>query len=150
MRWNILILSIAISLVPIFSYAAVYKWIDENGDIHYSQSRPTNAQSKRMKIAPPPKEGKSTYKRPSLGKKDATDKKNGEQNPDENNQQADRKKSSNKQDPGCKTAKLALKTLLSHGRIRQKDSDGNVSYIPDDQKQQRIKQEKDFIKQNCK
>jgi len=149
MRWNILMLSFSISFTPISLYAAVYKWTDNDGNIHYSQERPGHIQSKRMKIAPPPQDI-STYKKPSLRKKEAADNQNNGKNSDKNNRQADHKRSTNKQDTGCKAAKLTLKKLLSSGRVRKKDKNGNLSYMSDKQKQQRIKQEKDFITQNCK
>ena len=150
MRWNTIILSLFISLIPISSYAAVYKWTDDDGNVHYSQTKPTNAQSKRMKMAPPPQQDQSTYKRPSLGKKDGADNQDNEQTSGDSGNQSDKKKSANKQDPGCKSARSTLKTLLSSGRVRQRDKDGNLSYMSDEQKNQRIKHEQDFIAKNCK
>jgi len=147
MRWNILILSFTLSLTPLALSAAVYKWTDESGNTHYSQSRPADAKSKRMNIAPPPREDFSTYKKPSLNKKEGAD--------DQSNKTAANdgpagKKKSKGNDPGCKAAKSNLKKLLSSGRSRTKDKDGNVSYMSDEQKQQRLKQERDFIAKNCK
>ena len=149
MRWNILILSLFIILTSTSTYAAVYKWTDKDGNTHYSQKKPTDAQVERMKIAPPPRKDASTYKKPSLGKKDGSDKQSSEQ-ADNESSPTEKKKLAEKQDSDCKAAKSTLKTLLSRGRVRLQDKEGNISYMSDEQKQQRIKREQDFVNKSCK
>jgi len=146
MRPIILILSFIISFIPLSSFAAVYKWTDSAGNVHYSQKKPTNAKVERIKIAPPPEASTSSYKKPSLDKKDATSGKNDGQAANDKN----KKKAAKKNDSGCKTAKANLQTLQTSPRVKQKDKDGNVAYMNDEQKKQQIKQEKEYIAKNCK
>jgi hypothetical protein len=150
MRWNTIILSLSISLTPITSYSAVYKWTDDQGNMHYTQEKPPATKAKRMKIAPPPKQSGSTYKRPSLKKKEAANNQNTEQSSDKNNKQTEEKVNAKDMAASCKSARSALKTLQSSGRTRLKDKDGNISYMTDEQKQKRVKQERDSIAKNCK
>ena len=44
----------AAALAPVASGAEVYKWVDEKGVTHYSESPPDTGQAKRVDIAPSP------------------------------------------------------------------------------------------------
>ena len=46
--------------------AAIYKWVDEDGKVHYSETRPAEQQAKKMHVPTRAPENTSTYKRPSL------------------------------------------------------------------------------------
>ena len=42
--------------------AGLYKWVDNEGNVHYSQKRPANQQFKKLKAPPPaPETSKSLY-----------------------------------------------------------------------------------------
>lgn len=148
MRWNTLLISLLIA-TPFISSAAIYKWVDEEGNVNYSQEKPKETKSERMKVDTAPSIDRSTYKKPSTKTKEQTTEKT---SPDTKDAEKDKKKgkSAKNNDSGCKAAKANLNTMRNSGRVRQKDKDGNVSYMSDEQKQARMKQEMDYIKNNCK
>ncbi len=40
--------------------AKVYKWVDENGEVHYSEGTPGQQQAKELAAPPPPQPGASS------------------------------------------------------------------------------------------
>ncbi|MFW2371802.1 MAG: DUF4124 domain-containing protein [Gammaproteobacteria bacterium] len=146
---NILILVTLFGLLPLTTQAAIYKWVDENGKVVYSQQKPQNTKTEKIKVTTRVPEDSSTYNKSALKKKEAdkaaTDK------PANNKQAANAKpeKSPKERAESCKRAQDSLQTLVSRGRIRLKDGEGNIKYMSEEEKQQRIKREQDRVKQNC-
>jgi len=130
--------------------AAIYKWVDKDGKVHYSETRPTEQQAKKMKVPTRAPENTSTYKRPSLKTDKEGDKqaKSGDQKAADK-QPADDGMSSEEKAKICQRARTVLNTLTSTGRVRQKDQEGNVTYMTEEEKQQRITKEKDKISKYC-
>lgn len=148
---NFFVFFIFLGFLPIVTQAAIYKWVDEDGEVHYSQQKPQNTKTEKIKVTSRAPENTSTYSKPTLNKK-----------PDEK-QASDKsakssaettgkkpKKSAKERADSCKQAQTNLQALTSRGRVRQKDDKGNVTYMSEEQKQQRIKREQDRIKENCK
>jgi len=51
------------------SFAGIYKWVDDEGNVHYGQQRPKDASSQKMNVQQHAPRDTSSYKRP--GQKDA-------------------------------------------------------------------------------
>ncbi len=47
-------LSIFLFLASTVSFAEMYKWTDEKGQVHYTQTPPQGIQSQELKAPPPP------------------------------------------------------------------------------------------------
>ena len=147
---NFFILVIFLGLLPLATQAAIYKWVDEDGKVHYSQQKPQNIKTEKIKVNTRTPENTSTYSKPSLKQKD-TDKQASDKPANTSKQNADKKpeKSAKERADLCKQSRANLQTLASRGRIRQKDDQGNLSYMSEEQKQQRIKREQDRVKEYC-
>ena len=57
MNWNrfqtvsfLTLISIALVTVPTISTAQVYKWVDENGKVHYSDKKPPASENKAVEV----------------------------------------------------------------------------------------------------
>ena len=158
----ILLLTGLLTLAAANSHAAIYKWVDEEGNVHYSQEKPTGAtNTERMNISGYKPEDTSTYKKPSLNKKEEgkpdEQAKEGEENQQQDPQAAAPKEEDpmKKMDPkkkkqGCESAKNNLATMQARGQIRTRDADGNLRYLTEAEKQARIKKSQDIIKKHCK
>lgn len=133
----------------IFSFstatAAVYKWVDDKGNVHYSEIRPKDNAAKKLNVDSTPPANNSSYKRPSLKTKDE-DKKQNEANKaaDSNGTNAKEKQEQ------CAQARKDIELMESTGRLRVKDAEGNVSYMSEEDKAARIKRNQDRIKLYCK
>lgn len=110
----------------------MYKWTDENGQVHYSQTKPPAQKADTMKIKDSkPAQAKQTQK------KDQPEKFQDENNPAE---QARKK--------NCEIAKLNLATYQNSKRVKRPD--GTVVELDDNLRQSKIKEAQAMIEQNCK
>ncbi len=147
---------ILICLASVFSYSAhsnVYKWVDEQGNVHYGQQRPSNAQVEKLDVERHAPQDTSSYKRPGQnkkatdeGKKDETDA-DAKEKKDKKPETAAEKK---RRKAACAQARQQLATMQSIGRIRSKDKDGNTAYLSQQQKEARIKKIRESISKQCK
>jgi len=135
-----------IGLLPLATQAAIYKWVDENGKVVYSQQKPQNTKTEKIKVNTRVPDNSSTYNKPSL-KKNEDNKSASNNKPDTDNKS---EKSPKERAQSCKRAQDNLRKLVSRGRIRLKDGEGNIKYMSEEEKQQRIKREQDRVKENCK
>ena len=134
--------------------AAIYKWVDENGNVHYGQQRPDNSPAQKMNVqthAP----ASAAYKRmDKLKNKNADGEENSEQQadaaPKEPEKKPETKAEKKRRLAACEQAKKNLKTMQAIGRIRSKDKDGNVNYLSQEQKEAKMKQSREMIKKHCK
>lgn len=144
-RW--LLLGFALLVPGHLPASGVYKWIDDEGVVHYGAQPPLGAKTTRMKVS----SGGSVGAAQSAAE-DGKDSEDADSTPAEepagNDQQA-------AHDPqaaaaACADAKRNLDVLETHGRIRERDNDGNITVLTDEQKQDRIKQAKALIETYCK
>lgn len=117
--------------------AGMYKWVDEDGNVHYSQKRPLDKQYKKLKAPPPaPEDAKSPYQS-SAPKEDKPDK----------TVQALTDKNLKIREENCEKAKKNLTNFQLHRRIR--DKDGNVTVIDDKEREKQIQNAEKAIKDFC-
>ena len=143
-----------VALSSTATYAGVYKWTDEDGKTHYSQSRPEAGitseslrlhgrkpqdSSKEYALDPDKKETASKEVEPKKDEQQAAEQKNDEP-----------KLSAKQSKAACLSARKNLAQMKSSGRVRQKDAKGNISYLSDKQKQDQMKQAQKIIKKFCK
>lgn len=163
-----LITQLIIGLSVVFSsslcFAGIYKWVDEQGNTHYGQQRPSNTSVKKMDVQMHAPGDDSSYKRP--GQKDPEDDPDNPKDPDapdEEAKKADEKKAEKPPEKpaesaaekknrlaACAQARKSLATMQAAGRVRSKDKDGNINYLSDEQKNSRMKTTRDLIAKRCK
>ncbi len=128
------------------AHAGIYKWTDDQGNVHYSQTKPSNQKTESLRIKSHAPTDKSTYKRPSLDLKDKA-----KQAADSDAQsEKSNEPSPQQQAEMCKRSRADLQILISQGQVRQKRQDGTVVYMTDEQKQKRIAAERQRIQKYCK
>jgi len=137
-----------LSLITFFlstATAAVYKWVDDQGNVHYSEQKPAQSPAEKIKIdkAPPP--SSSSYKKPTLKTEEEGNNK-GESTDNANSKNADIAKQKQEM---CAEARKDLELMQNTGRLRVKDKDGNVTYMTDEDKAARIKRNQDRVKEYC-
>ncbi len=111
--------------------AAPYKWVDQAGQIHYSQVPPTHLKSQEINVAiNPPKTDKTATQGKSVGKEEATLKEN-KLEKQRLAQLAQRRKES------CIDAKHNLMVLENNNHVREK-VDGEYVVLSQDERNKRI------------
>ena len=118
------------------AFAGLYKWVDDEGNVHYSQKRPANQQSERLKAPPPaPDSDKPLYK--SSTPSDTPNKAVAEETAKNEKIRAE----------NCAKAKKSLANYQIHRRMR--DEDGNVTVIDDKVRASQIEKSKEAINSYC-
>ncbi len=109
-------------------HAGIYKWVDENGQVHYGE-QPGNTGAEKVTI----RQNETTKPRPIKKDKKENDKqakKPAKQEPPKMSKKEKRKL--------CNEAKSDLAEISSRGRLREVNEKGEYIYLTDPQKQQRI------------
>jgi len=121
-------------------HAGIYKWVDENGQIHYGE-QPGGADAEKVTI----RQNETTKPRAiKIDKK-------------ENNKQAEKtaepeppKMSKKEKRKLCNEAKSDLAEIATRGRLREVNEKGEYTYLTDPQKQQRIAAAKKKQREFCR
>ncbi len=148
------------ALVPVFtvglshvSHASqFYKWVDEQGATHYTQTPPPQKPVKKVNVSTHvPADSATEIK--SLQAQDAADKKatalsEKDQAKSKADAAADADRRSKNQ-AACQQLQANLDLLQSGRRMRSMDGNGDLTYMTEDDKATMIQQETAQMKQNC-
>lgn len=150
-----LLFIILTTLIPATAHTGIYKWTDEEGKTHYSQTRPrTDIESEKLRIhGRKPQYSSDENIEDKDVKKDAEKKdKDKEKAKDEMADTTEPASKLNKKQAkkACADARSRLARMQATGRVRQRDAKGNITYLSDKQKQAAMKKERIIIKKYCK
>ena len=121
------------------AFAGLYKWVDDEGNVHYSQKRPANQQFQRLKAPPPapaPDNSKPLYNADTSTKKT-----------DKSTAASETAKNKKIRADNCAKAKKNLNNFQIHRRMR--DKDGNVTIISDTERAAQIDNATKAISNYC-
>lgn len=134
--------------------AQVYKWVDKDGKVQYSDQAPPpdatkSVSQKVISISPSPaaQSDKAAEKAPDKVKdfeKRRTQSAEKQKKADEVSRLAQRKQES------CEDARANLKGLEAGGRISKTDANGERYFLDDDQRQQEIARTQGIVAESCK
>jgi hypothetical protein len=135
--------------------AQVYKWVDKDGKVQYSDQAPPPDVTKSTvqkgistsSSSPAVQSDKAAEKAPDKGKefeKRRSDSADKQKKADEASKLAGRKQES------CEDARANLKGLEAGGRISKTDANGERYFLDDDQRQQEIARAQDVMAESCK
>lgn len=117
--------------------AGLYKWVDDEGNVHYSQKRPRDQQFERLKApAPAPESSKPLHQSATPTDSKAAD-----------TTAAETAKNKEIRATNCANAKKNLNTYQVYRRMR--DKDGNVTIIDDNERAKQIERAKQAINDFC-
>jgi len=137
---------------PLAVTAGIYKWTDENGNVHYGGQRPADATSERMKI----KTGETPYSDETAAKdkKDKAKLKPGEKKEEKKAETAKPpeppKISKKEKKRRCSEARQNLATIENRGRVRVKTEDGGSRHLTPKERDKRVATERKEVSKNCK
>ncbi|NKB37811.1 MAG: DUF4124 domain-containing protein [Gammaproteobacteria bacterium] len=127
--------------------AVTYKWVDEEGNTHYTQSPPPG-DTKAQTIAPPPSVNpEHAKKQVEKRKKILQDASDGRTKSSEEKKKASEEKARNQ--AKCEQAKKRLASY-QRPRVNLVDKDGNYTVAGEDKRQAEIKKSQDLINELCK
>jgi hypothetical protein len=142
--------------------AAAYRWVDDNGDVHFTQEPPPKGtMSEKIKTLKDPRP-KDAEAEPKNGKKPeeaagkeepkGDDKKDAKAQADaEKKALAEKKKQDAKfNKEACAKARANQKKLTESPRIKYIDKKGKATILKEEERQAKIKEAKDQVKKFCK
>lgn len=160
MQINKLITIILLTLTPILAQAAIYKWVDEQGNVQYSSEKPKDAEAEKVRVTTQPPVDRSTYRRPGQDeakaegdtKPDAKDAKDDKtKTPAEKRKEAAKKAESDKlKKEMCDEARQNLAAIENSARVRIEDDKGEVRYMEEKEVDSRKKSEQERVNKYCK
>lgn len=139
------LLFVALALLPLSAAAQAYRWVDEKGQVHYSQVPPPGRSA--QPVGPPPPAG-AAPNQDSLNRSLADEK---ESEP-ENRAQAERLNQAHAQrEQQCRQAReqLSYMDAKTARRLGTTDEQGNVSRVTEEQFQQRRAELQRMIGEAC-
>jgi hypothetical protein len=145
-----------LAMLPLAGQAAIYKWVDEHGNVTYSAEKPPEAQAEKIRVNTQTRLDTGGSRQKTVDQKTSdsdtpkTDDKK-ELTRDEKKAAAAKKAASDKEKQAiCDEARQTLTSLEAGGRIRQEDKDGNLTVMTEEQIDARVKREKERVAKYCK
>lgn len=149
MKWQTLLSTLLLCGVSTICSAQMYKWVDEQGDTHYSEIPPPKGDV--TTVAPPPP--------PAVAPAQAQQQL--EQRQEKLNELADQRSKASADAAledqqqkdmrtNCERAKATLAGLYAGGNRLYKDSKGNVTRMNEKQRQENIEKAQEMRRKYCK
>lgn len=138
--------AILLLLVSVSAYGALNKWVDAEGNVHYSDVPPA-PDVKTQTLTPPPSTGpapksyierEAEFKKVQKAREEAAKKEEQEQ------------KDAAEQQKNCDKSKSSLRTLQSSARISSLNDKGEKIIMDDATRQQQIEEARKLVEQWCK
>jgi len=141
-------LTLILSLFATATFAEIYKWVDKNGQTHYSQQAPRDIATTVIKTPPPPAID------PNIAQQQIDELINQQKSEDQlrletqNQQQIDAENKAN-QERNCKIAQQQLQQYQNNPGRRIMDADGNATRLAEEERQQKIQESQENITKYC-
>jgi len=123
---------------------AAYKWIDEDGNVHYSQSKPPDIAGAQL-IKPSPRVDSESAKEELENLNMKLEQLNENRQSGDDNKQAEKYRSQQ----NCETSKTLLESMLTSRKLRVRDGKGGYRYVTDEEYNSKIDQIKNNITKWC-
>ena len=130
------------------SWAKIYKYIDGNGNVVYSQTKPKNIEAREIK----PRARKIS---PEAARKQLDALAEKANNAGKNRESIDKTKAdadarAKRETDNCKTARKNLQILQSSPRVQAPDSEGNLFFLDEAAMQAKTAEAQEQIRNFCK
>ncbi len=126
--------------------AEIYKWVDENGQTHYTQQPPESGQAETIQVPPPPPIDDTAAEVEELIEQQEAAEKSAREAEQEQQQEAERLAAIQK---NCEIAQANLKLYQDNPGRRMMDEAGNVYRLTEEERQQKIEESRQQIEEFC-
>lgn len=154
MKYGLLILLV---LASVNSYAGLTKWVDKDGNVHYSDAPPPEGVKSESVRIQSPDEGTSQGSTPASGpakaksiyemERDLNKERKAQEEADK--KAAEKEKEAEAKQRNCAAAQNQLSTLRNAPRIATYDAQGNRSIMDDATREEQIRQAEASVSQFC-
>ena len=142
-------LTLLFGLLSFTAYADINKWVDENNQIHYSdQPAPSNV--KKVPINSSSESASDVPAQKTLAEREADFRKTQKAKKEAETEAAKQREDDQAKQQYCEEAKNNVRTLESSPRISTYDSKGELVYMDDAVRNQRLEEARKGINKHCK
>ena len=158
MKYELSIYLLLFGLISVNAYSAVNKWVDDKGQVHYSdQAPPTDTRavaviniSASSEVVPTSGVAASGVSAPkSLAEREAEYKKAQKAKAEAASKAAKQKEADIAKQKYCEETRASLRAMQDSGRIAAYDANGERYYLDDAARQQRIETVRQSLQANC-
>lgn len=150
-------LSLSLGLLATAAQAdGIYKWVDEDGVVHFGSQPPQKEQIEVVKAPRSERLKRWQQEQNTLAAKRQPQqeaKAEPAATPAPDRDQAERKQTADAELAAraqrCQSAQRRLTELRNHARVREVDASGNYRVLGEDERQQRIQQTQQLLQNNC-
>ncbi len=145
------IATVALGLISLSAHAALHKWVDAEGKVHYSDTAPPEAttQPVRTLSGKGQPEAPASYSPKSVAEREAELKKAKQEKEEAAQKKAQQDANAETRKRNCAAARENARTLQESGRIAVYDENGERSYLDDEARAKRLEQAQKAISDNC-
>jgi hypothetical protein len=143
---------VILSLLSLNIHAAVQKWVDADGNIHYSDTRPdedTETKSVRTFVGKDSAGASPSYTPKTYAEREAEMKKAKQGKEEEQKKKTQQDAVAEAKKSNCAAARENARTLETGARIVTYDDKGESTYLDDDARAQRMEEARKAISANC-
>ncbi len=141
----------ALVLLSPVSQATIYKWVDEQGRVSFSdQPQSENAKPIDIRVHQPHRSKAADSKNNQSRQPGKPPSQQGGQLPDSEAQQQAPRLSRKEKRRRCADARKRLQAITVRNRVRERDASGNLRFLTEKERQQRLKQAKTNIRKYCR
>ncbi len=142
----VLIVVLAILATDAGAEEKIYRWVDENGAVHFGDMPPDNVDAERIKAVPdtvsvePSTTLPQSESQPSLAE---------QLRQERANQRAERQKQEQALQEACAQRKALVEKLEPSPRVIVETKDGEIKRLDDDVRLETLNEARAFIAENC-
>lgn len=130
--------------------AKYYKWVDEKGVTHYTAQPPASGEGEVIKV----KSGHSSDKEAAMKRLQERRDRLQQQAEERANPQVDQQAAADKKNAeivkkNCEAYRKNLKVMNENSRVRMMDKNGEARVLPEEERQQKMKDAKKYLSENC-
>jgi hypothetical protein len=142
---------IVLSLLSLNAHAALNKWVDPDGTVHYSDTVPPEVATQTVRnIAGKGKaDAPASYSPKSVAEREADMKKSKQAKDEVSQKQAQKDAEAEAKKSACVAARENARTLEDSPRIATYDANGERSFMDDSTRAQRLEDARKAISSNC-
>ncbi len=149
--------ALLLTLAPLTTSDArsMYRWVDEHGNVHYSDQRPSGREADRVgdepRMAPgqeePPATADTGTEEDTSEEERQRQQQRYEQRMQEHEEQRQDAEARNRE--MCEQIRQELARLEQGGRLRAPGEDGQLHYLSEEQRQERIANQQRILEERC-
>jgi hypothetical protein len=142
---------LALAIISLNAHAALHKWVDANGEVHYSDTVPPDVagQTVRNMSGKGQENAPATYSSKSVAEREAEMKKAKQTKEEAAQKKAQQEADAETRKRNCASARENARTLEEAGRIVTYDQNGERVYLDDEARAQRLEEARKAISANC-